>query len=138
VPFPSTLPWIGILLATLANFLLGGLWFTLLFGRVYAAALGRPFDRSARPAPLMIIGPAIWGLVTSAVTAVLMGWLGLSGLAEALAFGLFIGAGYLAATTINTGINPNIPRPLLYGAVSGGYHLMAGVVIALVLALFPA
>ena len=32
----------------------------------------------------------------------------------------------------NTGINPNIPRPLLYGAVSGSYFLVIGVVISLI------
>ena len=39
----------------------------------------------------------------------------------ALIFGAVVGLGYLASTTVNVAINPNIPRPLLYGLISGGY-----------------
>ncbi|AMY68882.1 DUF1761 domain-containing protein [Frigidibacter mobilis] len=132
----SDISWIGIIAATVASFMLGGLWFTVLLGRAYSAALGRAHDPGARPAPLMIAGPAAWSLVTAFATAVLMASLGIETLSGALGLGLFVGIGYLAATTVNTGINPNIPNPLLYGAVSGGYHLAAGLVIALVLSFF--
>jgi hypothetical protein len=132
----SDINWIGIIAAATASFVLGGLWFTLLFGRAYSAALGRAHDPRAKPAPLMILGPAVWGLITAFVTAVLMASLGIQTLSGALALGLFIGLGYLAATTINTGINPNIPNPMLYVAISGAYHLAAGLIIAAVLLLF--
>ena len=78
----------------------------------------------------------MWSLVTALSTAVLMASLGMETVSGALGLGLFIGIGFLAATTINTGINPNIPRPMLYGAVSGAYHLAAGLIIALVLSFF--
>ena len=55
-----------------------------------------------------------------------------------LGLGLFLGCGYLAATTVNTGINPNIPRPLLYGAISGAYPLAAALVTVAVLFAFQA
>jgi len=132
----SDISWIGILAATFASFVLGGLWFTALFGRAYSAALGRAHDPKAKPAPLMIVGPAVWSLITAFATAVLMASLGIGSLTGAIGLGLFIGIGFLAATTINTGINPNIPNPMLYGAISGAYHLAAGLVIAIVLAFF--
>ncbi|MCC5968817.1 MAG: DUF1761 domain-containing protein [Pararhodobacter sp.] len=132
----SDISWIGIIAATVASFVLGGLWFSVIFGRTYSAALGRPHDPNAKPAMLMIIGPAVWSLITAFATAVLMASLGIDALADAIWLGLFIGIGFLAATTINTGINPNIPHPVLYGAVSGSYHLAAGLVVAVVLSLF--
>lgn len=61
----SDISWTGIIAAALASFLLGGLWFTLLFGRAYARALGRAPDPKSRPAPLMIVGSALWGLITA-------------------------------------------------------------------------
>lgn len=134
----SDISWTGIIAATVASFVLGGLWFTALFGRAYSAALGRAHDPKAKPAPLMIIGPAVWSLITAFATAVLMASLGIETLAGALGLGLFTGICFLAATTINTGINPNIPNPMLYGAVSGSYHLAAGLLIAAVLSLFQA
>ncbi|MCC5958492.1 MAG: DUF1761 domain-containing protein [Rhodobacteraceae bacterium] len=132
----SDISWIGIIAASIASFVLGGLWFALLFGRTYSAALGRKHDPNAKPARLMIIGPAVWSLITAFATAVLMSSLGIDSLTGAIGLGLFLGIGFLAATTINTGINPNIPHPMLYGAVSGSYHLAAGMVIAVVLSLF--
>lgn len=132
----SDFSWIGVITASIASSVLGGLWFTVLFGRAYSAALGQAHDPGAKPAPLLIIGPAVWSLVTALSTAVLMASLGMETVSGALGLGLFIGIGFLAATTINTGINPNIPRPMLYGAVSGAYHLAAGLIIALVLSFF--
>ena len=134
----SNISWTGIIAAALASFLLGGLWFTLLFGRAYARALGRAPDPKSRPAPLMIVGSALWGLITAFATAVLMARLGTGTLPEALELGLFLGCAYLAATTVNTGLNPNIPRPLLYGAISGAYHLAAALVTVAVLFAFQA
>ena len=131
----TDISWIGILAATVACFLLGGLWFSVLFGRAYSAALGRAHDPSAKPAPLMLIGPAVWGLVTAIVTSVLMTSLKVQTVGEAVAVGVFVGLGYLAPTTVNTGINPNIPRPGLYGLVGGTYHLLTGVVIAVIIVL---
>jgi hypothetical protein len=132
----SVISWPGIVVAATASFFTGGLWFTLIFGRAYSAALGRGHDPAAKPALPMIAGPAAWSLMTAFVTAVLMASLGPETVTGALVLGLFIGLGYLAATTINTGINPNIPNPLLYGLISGSYHLLAGVMIAMTLALF--
>lgn len=132
----SDISLIGIIAATVASFVLGGLWFTAFFGRAYSAALGRVHDPKAKPAPLLILGPAVWSLITAVATAVLMASLGIETLTGALGLGVFLGIGFLAATTINTGINPNIPNPMLYGAVSGAYHLAAGVVIAVVLSFF--
>ena len=130
------LSWSGIVVAAAASFIVGGLWFTVFLGKAYSAALGRAHDPAAKPALPMILGPAVWSLITAFVTVVLMASLGTETVTGALVLGLFIGLGYLAATTINTGINPNIPNPLLYGVISGSYHLVAGVIIAMTLALF--
>ena len=53
-------------------------------------------------------------------------------LRDAFAFGAIVGLGYLASTTVNTAINPNIPRPLFYGLIRGSYFLISSVVIAMI------
>ena len=131
----SQISWLGVAVATVASFALGGVWFTALFGRAYSTALGRAHDPSAKPPMLMIAGPAVWSLVTAVVMALLMTALGIETMGSAIGFGLLVGLGLLAATSANTGINPNIPKPLLYGAISGTYHLTAGLVIATLLVL---
>jgi hypothetical protein len=50
-----------------------------------------------------------------------------------VAFGAIVGAGYLAATTINVAINPNIPRPLFYGLISGSYFFLSSVIASVIL-----
>lgn len=52
---------------------------------------------------------------------------------NALLFALIVGLGYLVANTVNIAINPNIPRPPLYGAISGAYHLVGVVIVSVIL-----
>jgi RsiW-degrading membrane proteinase PrsW (M82 family) len=60
-------------------------------------------------------------------SAMILRALGVENLGDGIMFGAIIGLGFLTATTVNTGINPNIPRPFLYGAISGSYFLVAGI-----------
>jgi hypothetical protein len=130
--FPD-LNWAAVAVATVASFVLGALWFTVLFGKPYARALGRDHVPGQKPGPLFIVGPFVCGLVTTIASAILAKLLKLEGVGEALAFGAVVGLGYLAATSVNTAINPNMPRPLFYGLVSGGYFLVSGMVVSVIL-----
>lgn len=131
----SEVSWLGVAVATVASFVLGGLWFTALFGKAYSAALGREHDAAAKPGMIFILGPLVWSFITALTSAIMMAALGIEAIGQALGFGLFVGFGYLAATTVNTGINPNIPNHGSYGLISGAYHLLAGTIIAVVLVL---
>ncbi len=128
--------WLAVAAATLATAVLGGLWFTALFGTHYTAALGRTGQPPFKMTPIFMVGPFLCGLVTCIASAILFRALGITTTGEALAFGLITGAGFLATTTVNTGINPNIPRPILYGIISGSYFLVTGVMISLILVAF--
>lgn len=127
--------WLGVAVATLAAAVLGALWFTALFGRFYTIALGRQGQPPFKMTPIFMAGPFVCGLVTAIAAAILMRALHIEDFADALLFGLIVGLGFLATTTVNTGINPNMPRPLLYGLVSGSYFLVTGVVVSLILVL---
>lgn len=127
--------WVAVVIATLASSALGGVWFTALFGKTYAVALGREVTKSEKPGPLFIFGPLVCGLVTTVTSAVLMQSLSIDSLADALLFGATVGLGYLVATMTNTAINPNFPRPFLYSAVCGPYFLLSSVMTAAILVL---
>jgi len=128
----STLNWFGVLLAFVPYFLLGALWFTVLFKKPYALALGRENEQSQNVAPIFIVGPALCTLVITVASALLMNALAIDSYQGALLFALIVGIGYLVANTVNIAINPNIPRPLLYGAISGAYHLVGMVIVSLI------
>lgn len=129
----SDLNWLGVLLAFVPYFLLGALWFTVFFPKPYALSLGRENEPAQPSAPIFIVGPALCTLVITLTSALLMNALAIGSYGGSLLFALAVGLGYLVANTVNIAINPNIPRPLLYGAISGAYHLVGITVASLIL-----
>ncbi len=129
----TTLNWWGVLLAFVPYFFLGALWFTLLFKKPYLKSLGKENTPEQKPAPIFIVGPAICTLVITLCSALLMNALHIETYESAFVFALIVGFGYLVANTVNIAINPNIPRPLLYGLISGTYHLVGIILCCLIL-----
>jgi hypothetical protein len=129
----SHVRWLGVAAAFVPYFMLGGLWFTVFFAGPYRRSLGKEGAAAEKPAPIFIIGPAICSLVITVTSAVLMRALSIDTYGAALQFAALIGLGYLVANTVNIAINPNIPRPLFYGLISGGFHLTGIVIVTTIL-----
>jgi len=129
----ANLNWLGVFLAFVVYFILGALWFTLFFTRSYRISLGRANETLKNNAPIFIAGPAVCSLVITIASAVLMNALDIRTLSEALTFAGIAGFGYLFANTVNIAINPNIPRPILYGIITGSYHLSGMVIVSTLL-----
>ena len=66
-------------------------------------------------------------------SAILIETLGIDAVGAGLLFGAIVGVGYLFANTVNIAINPNMPRPLLYGLISGSYDLLSSLLISVIL-----
>lgn len=128
----ANLNWISVLLAFVAYFLLGALWFTLFFSKQYKISLGRD-NETLQNKPIFIVGPALCSLVITIVSAVLLYALNIQSFGGALEFSVLVGVGYLFANTVNIAINPNIPRPILYGIISGTYHLLGILIVNIIL-----
>lgn len=124
IHFFSALNWLSVAAAFAGYFFLGPLWYMFLFKKQYLMALGKEQAPQQKPEMIYVAGPAVCSLIVTITTAVLMLALAIDSYAAAWEFAALTGLGYLVTNTINTGINPNIPRPLLYGAVSGGFHLV--------------
>lgn len=89
------LNWWAILAATLAGFVLGGLWYGPLFGKAWAEALGRrPED--IKPSPTPFIVSFITALITAIVLALLIGGLGVVRIVDGAILGFVIGVGLIA------------------------------------------
>lgn len=129
----TAINWLSVLFAFVAYFILGTLWFTLLFSKQYNVSLGKENDNKKNIAPIFIIGPALCCLVITIASAILMYSLNINSFESALLFAAIIGIGYLFANTVNIAINPNIPKPLLYGAISGTYHLVGILIVSIIL-----
>lgn len=129
----SEIKWLGVLVAFVPYFMLGALWFTLLFKKQYLFSLGKENEPAQKPAPIFIIGPAICSLVITITTATLMYALKIDSYQSALELGSIVGVGYLVANTVNIAINPNIPKPIFYSVISGAYHLAGILIVCMVL-----
>lgn len=128
----ANLNWMGVLTAFIAYFLLGALWFTLIFNKQYKISLGR--DNETLPnKPIFIIGPALCTLFVTITTALLIHALNIRSFTEVFKFSLLIGIGYLCANTLNIAINPNMPRPIHYAIISGSYHLLGITLVCFIL-----
>lgn len=125
-------PW-AVLGAGVAYFLLGGLWFTPLFGKMWDRAVGFERPPGWRPSASYYIGPLVGCLVAALATALLIQLLQPEALRDALRIGVIVGAGYGATITAVNAISPNMPRPGLYAAVTGSYHLVGLILCSAIL-----
>lgn len=131
-----SLNWLSILVASVANFALGGAWFMALFKRQYAAALQLEAPAAGeKPSALFIVGPFVCGAVTIAATAFLFRLLQISTIGDALVLGAVIGFGFVGATTINIAINPKFPDPLHYSLINVPYFVLGSLMSSLILVL---
>ena len=129
----TEISWLSVLLAFVPYFLLGALWFTLLFPKPYLISLGKENEAQQKPAAIFIIGPAVCCLVITIASAILIYALKINSYENAMIFAAITGLGFLVANTVNIAINPNIPRPLLYGLISGAYHFVGMMIVCIVL-----
>lgn len=125
--------WIGFAIAAVASIVLAGVWFAVVVPRPYALALGWVGEAAPPASAVSAAGPVVCQLVTLLTTAVLVEALGVTATGDAVAFGLVVGVGYLTAMAFQIAINPNIPRPLLYGLVNAPYFVGTSVLAAVLL-----
>ena len=126
--------WWAAALGAVAYFVLGALWFSPLFGRVWERAVGderRPRERF--PTSYYVVP-----LVSSVAIAVATAWLAeavrLDGFWDGALFNLALGIGVAAAVSVTNAMTPNMRHPFAYGAVTGGYHVVGiGIVTAVVM-----
>ncbi|MES2512719.1 MAG: DUF1761 domain-containing protein [Bacteroidota bacterium] len=130
----ANLNWMSVLIAFIAYFVLGALWFTLLFSKQYKISLDKEGETLPNK-PIFIVGPALCSLVITVASAILIYALGIRSISGAVDFALVVGIGFLVSNTINIAINPNIPKPILYGIISGSYHLMGILIVSVILVL---
>lgn len=129
----GSISWLGVILATAASFILGGIWFAALFSRQYALVLGRDPNVKTNMTPLFMFGPMICTFFNVLTSAVLLQALKIEKLSDALTFGVIVGIGYLVSTMVNVAINPNFPRPLAYAALNAPYFLISSVMTCAIL-----
>ncbi len=127
----SGLNWLAILAATVAGFLIGGVWYGPLFGKAWLRAIGKTEEELGGAA-----GPMILSFFTAAATSiVLAGILNIMAapdLVDGIVLGLLVGVGFIAAGMASDYAFCGWPRPLFF--IQAGYRVSYSVVMGIILA----
>jgi hypothetical protein len=128
------LNWLAVILATVAYFALGALWFMpAIFGKAWMRSIGWEPDPGQRPGAEYYVGPFVTCLIASIATGLLVAATATDTVAEGMVLGLVTGVGLVGSALFVTGyFDPKKPQPMTWFAISGGYHL-AGLIVASVI-----
>jgi hypothetical protein len=129
----SELNWLAILVASIVYFVLGAAWFTPLFGKAYDRALGTDRGKTKKWPAVYYYGPFLGSIVATTALAILMYAAKINNLSDALLLATIIGVGFSLSTSLVVAINPNIPKPVSFGLVTGLYHLVSLLVVVSIL-----
>lgn len=119
------LNWLAVAVAALGSFLVGALWYTVLFGKAWIRLMGfsdADMARAAKLQPLMMPMFLACYFVLATVTAVLVKNLRLTTPAEGATLGALLFLGPAAAV----GLTNHVPslKPLGAFAINAGYMLV--------------
>ena len=130
------LNWLAVIVAALAYFILGALWYAPpVMGRTWMAAGGMemPAD-DRRPGPGIYVVPLAGSVLTAVTLGMLAEATGTDTFAEGLVLGIVCAVGFaLAIALVTATFESNKPKPMVWGAINAGYHALGIIVAALVI-----
>lgn len=129
----SELNWLAILVATVAGFAIGGVWYGPLFGNAWVQAMGKkPEDFEPSPTPFIV--SFVTSLITAIVLAVLIQALGITDVIGGLTLGLAVGIGFIATAMASDSAFCGWGLNLFL--IQAGYRVTYSVVMGIVLAVW--
>ena len=128
------LNWLAVVVAALAYYALGAIWYMpFAFGRPWQRSIGWDETKEAGASTLTYVAPALFALVSAIATALLANATGSTDVGSGLVLGLVVGIGFgLALTAYEAVFDPNKPGPWVWFAISGAYHLVGLVIVAVI------
>lgn len=126
--------WLAVLVAAVVTFVLGGVWYGPLFGRVWRAAEGRAEPQPGRQKhPALVYGLSfVLMLIAAAALALFLGQD--PTVPRAVGVGLVVGAGWVATSF---GVNYLFAgRRFALFAVDAGYNVVLFAAMGLIIGLF--
>ena len=131
------LNWLAVIVATLAYFLLGAVWYArAVFGKAWQRSSGISVPEGQGPGAAFYIIPLITCFLMTLATAMIAATTGSSTVGDAIVLGLVVGVGYAASLSLLGAAFGNYPEPRTYFAITAGYHLVGLVGVALIVTLW--
>lgn len=125
--------WLAVIAAAVSMFVIGGLWYSVLFQKQWMAANGFSDEDMRRGSPAVIFGTAfILSLLMAANLAFFVS--GVPDLGAVIGYSVAAGLGWAAFGLSMVALFER--RPLAYHLINGGYLTVAFVVMGLILGLW--
>ncbi|MGH2463798.1 MAG: DUF1761 domain-containing protein [Candidatus Limnocylindria bacterium] len=133
------LNWLAVIVGAAIYFVLGAVWYAPpVLGRAWQRSIG--WDPEATPPQMRITTyaiPAVAYLVMGVATAMLAAATGSDSVESGLILGLVVGIGLaLARTAVDATFTPNLPQPWVWFAITGSYHLVGLIIVAVVVSVW--
>lgn len=123
--------WLAVLAATVAAFLLGGLWFSpVMFAKAWMAAIGKPAEELGKPAPSMAI-TFVTTFIMATALALIIGRMPMMSIVGGVRFGITVGVGIVFMGMISDYAFTATSRTLLW--IQGSYHVAMVVLMCVIL-----
>jgi hypothetical protein len=127
------LNWLAILVATVAGFAIGGVWYGPLFGNAWMDALGKK-PEDIQPSPLPYIISFVTALITAVVLAMMIDALNITSVYGGLHIGLAVGAGFIATAMASDSAFCGWGLKLF--SIQAGYRVTYSIVMGIILAVW--
>jgi hypothetical protein len=127
--------YLSVLVAGIAIFIVGGLWYSpVLFAKRWVALMGKSEDdiKKAAPGALPFVIVFLCALATAYALAVVLNHFGPVTLTRTLLIAVLLWIGFTGATSFGSATFSGTPRALWL--INSGYNLVSFIVAALILA----
>jgi len=133
----SDLNWLAVLVAALAYFAVGALWYApRVFGTIWGTAGGLSLPQPGeRPSPAIYVTPLIGSILSAIALGMIAKASGTDTFQEGIVLGLVVAIGFAISIALVTAqFETTKPKPMVWGAINGGYHMVGNLVAAIIVA----
>lgn len=132
--FEPTTNYLAVLVAALAYWFLGAIWFTALFGKQWMALTGMTEQKAKEGALLAYVGSFVMMFILGLIMSCWVDYYGADDAASGAKAGLWAWLGFVVTTGIINGLFERT-KPMLY-VINYGYHLLGCVITGVVVAVW--
>ena len=128
-----TISWLGVAVAAVSAFVIGGLWYSLLLAKPWQRAAGVTDEQLKSGAPRVFIGSFLLAVIMAVVLAA---FIGSGGVVFGALAGLAVGAAWVAATLGMISLFER--RSFAHFAINAGYAVITYTAMGAILGAFQA
>jgi hypothetical protein len=134
----TDLNWLAVIVAALAYFALGGLWFIpRVFGDLWTRSMGWEPTEEDQPGAEVYLGPLVTCVVATIAVALLAEAVGAASVADGVVLGLVTGVGIAGSVLFVTGyFDPKKAHPMMWFGITGGYNAVGLLIAAIIVSVW--